>query len=115
VTLCHRNATALRPNQDQHLQILFVLNFFSIKVRNMNEIIVVIVFVGILLGFQLLSKTSKRPRAHYLKIFTAVALLILVWVFDQDGHFGPKVVLSALALAVIFKEYFLLRKSQLNS
>jgi hypothetical protein len=90
-------------------------NFHFAKLNNMNELLLVIIFVGILMASQFLSKTAKAPGARYLKIFFAVALLLLVWVFDQDGHDGPKLVLSALSLGVVFREFLLLRKAQVNS
>jgi hypothetical protein len=80
----------------------------------MNEIILLIVFTVVLLGSQFLSKKIRKPNAHYIKIFTAILLMILIWLFDKNGHYGPKIILSALALSVVFKEYFLLRKFQVN-
>jgi hypothetical protein len=80
----------------------------------MNEIFLLIVVVGILFGLHFLINRIKKPKLQYLKILVAIALLLLIWIFDRNGHFGPKLILSAIALSVLFKEFFFIRKAQVK-
>ena len=54
----------------------------------------------------------KEPRAHYIKILSGIALLLLVWIDNGDAPFGPKLILTAIAYSGIWKEYLSLKKNK---
>jgi hypothetical protein len=76
----------------------------------MNEIILLIIVVAIFIGVQFLMKGIKMPLLSYVRISAAILLLALVWLRNENGNIGPKIILSAIGLATFIKEYFSLRK-----
>jgi hypothetical protein len=69
----------------------------------MNEAMLIIVFCCLLLCSQFLYARMKKPQKHFFSIGAAIALLVLVWLFSGSASFGPKVLLTALALTSIYK------------
>ena len=80
----------------------------------MNEVMLIVVVVVLIIGVQLLVARLKKPLLNYVKIIAAIGILILIWVFGGDSSFGPKLILSALALTTLWREYFSLKKLQDN-
>ncbi len=78
----------------------------------MSEIILVVIVLVILFGAQVLVNKIKRPLLHYIRIFAAIALILFVWIFGTEGSISVKVILSALVLTSLYKEYISIRKFQ---
>lgn len=78
--------------------------------KHMNELFLVIIVIGLLFGTQFILRKAKRPLLSYIKIFAAIVLLVLIWVFGGESRIFVKVILSAIALTSIFKELISLRK-----
>jgi hypothetical protein len=56
---------------------------------------------------------SRRYHgSNYLKILSAIALLLLVWVGGVDAFLGPKLILSAIAFTAFWKGYLSLTKKK---
>ena len=74
------------------------------------ELIFIILFVltYLILCFYLI-KTKERGE-RYTKILSGIALLILAWGFGSGAPFGPKLILTVLALNTLWKEYLYFRK-----
>ena len=71
----------------------------------MNEILLFIAVAIVLIASQFLVKRIKAPLLHYVRASNAIALLVLVWASNTDGRLSVKVILSALMLGVLFREY----------
>lgn len=82
---------------------------------NMNEIILIVVFVIILFGLQLFTKQIKKPLIHYIKISAALAMLILIWIFGGTGNIPFKAILSILVVTSLYREYLAIKKLQSNN
>jgi len=80
----------------------------------MNELVLFIVVASILLISQMLVSKFKKPMLHYIRISVSIALLVLVWFFSGDHHIPIKVVLSAISLTVLYREYINLKKAKAN-
>jgi hypothetical protein len=80
-----------------------------------TEILLIVVSIIILIGIHLLIKRVKRPYQNYIRIGSAVVLLLLAWVFKGDGGIGPKLILSAVAISSLYKEYLALRTPHPNN
>jgi hypothetical protein len=59
---------------------------------------------------QFLLNRVKAPMAHYVKIFSVIALLILVWVGGDDAPFGPKLILTTIACSSLWNGYLSLKR-----
>ncbi len=75
------------------------------------------IFFIILLGIALLTlqfflTRIKTPKSRYVKIISAIALLILVWIGGTDASFGPKLILSTIAFTRLWKEYLSYKKNK---
>jgi hypothetical protein len=79
----------------------------------MNEAILFTTVVMTLLFAQFLINRIKKPLSHYLKIISAIALLILVWVFGDEAKLPVKVILTTIMLTVLYKEYLSIKKASL--
>lgn len=80
-----------------------------------SEIILIIIAIAIFAGIHFGLKKIKKPYQNYIRIGSAIALLLLAWVFGGDGGMSYKLILSAVAISSIYKEYLSLRKPQPNS
>lgn len=81
----------------------------------MNEVILFIGFAVILFsGYFLLRKISK-PTISYIRISMAVAMLVLVWWDWDERNQAPQYILTALAVASLIREFFVIRKFQKNA
>ena len=78
----------------------------------MNEIILSIVVIVILLGSQFLINRIRRPLLFYIRILSAIALLLLIWLFGGDSNIPVRVILSVIALTSIYSGYLTLKKFQ---
>lgn len=78
----------------------------------MNETILLIVLFIVFLAIQVLVSLYESPVSKYLKIASPAVLLVLVWFFAPGSAFGPKLILSGLALSAIVKEIANLQKSR---
>jgi hypothetical protein len=71
--------------------------------------IILFVVTYLLLGVYLIR--TKQHGGHYIKILSGIALLILAWgLGPTNAFFGPKLILTALALTTFWKEYLYFRK-----
>ena len=77
----------------------------EIKFILMNELILFIVsFIFLFLIPAALSRL-KYPLQSYIKITSALLLLIFAWVFESsDNQIWPRLMLSAISLSVITRE-----------
>ena len=81
----------------------------------MNEILLVIVVIVLLLGFQLIFvRIIKKPLLHYIRILSAIALLILIWLFAKDSNIPVRIILSIIALSSVYKEFRSLKEFRSN-
>ena len=72
-----------------------------------------IILIGIcFLTIQFFLAQIKDTGAHYGKIFSGIALLLLVWIDTSEAPFGPKLILTAIAFSAIWKGYLSLKKSK---
>jgi cell division protein FtsB len=76
----------------------------------MNEITLFIIVIIILILPQFLMRENKKPSVVYIRIISAIALLILVWVFGDEGKLSVKLILSALILTSLHKQFVSLKK-----
>jgi O-antigen ligase len=81
----------------------------------MNEIILIIIFLAILFGLQLLISRIKKPLLFYIRISSAIALLLLVWLFGGDSDVSVRVILSAIALTSVYNGYLSVKQFQTGS
>ena len=77
----------------------------------MSEVIIIAVVIVLLLFPQFLIKRIKKPLSVYIKIVSAIAFLVLIWFFGDDGKWAVKVILSAVMLTVLYKEYLSIKKA----
>jgi hypothetical protein len=70
--------------------------------------LILFVLAYLILCFYLIR--TKAFGERYTKILSGVALLILVWGLGPDAPFGPKLILTVLALNTLRKEYLHFRK-----
>jgi hypothetical protein len=71
----------------------------------MNEIILFFAVAAVIIAAQFLMKGLEKPLLTYIRVFAAIGILILIWAFNAEGRLGVKIILSALMLSVLFKEY----------
>jgi hypothetical protein len=77
----------------------------------MIEVILIIVFLAILVGGQLLINRVRKPLVYYIKICSALGLLVLVWLpGDAGGNPAVKVIISAIALTSLYTGIISLKK-----
>ena len=76
----------------------------------MNEFMLIIFFISLLISSYLMANLVKRPVSTYIRIAASVALLILVWFFADNAPFGPRIILSGIALTSIVREFIFLTK-----
>jgi hypothetical protein len=82
--------------------------------NSMNEIILIIIFLAILFGLQIVINQIKKPLVYYVRISSAIALVLLVWLFGGDNNIPVKVILSVLALTGLYNGYLSIKKIQSN-
>lgn len=77
----------------------------------MEDIFFIILFgiCFLLLCFYL---AYKEQGENYMKLLAGVALLSLVWIGGANDAFGPKLMLTGLAISAIYKGYTLLKKNR---
>ncbi len=75
----------------------------------MQELLLFIIVIGVLLIFNFDVKQLKSPALHYIQIVASLGLLALIWLFSENGNYGPKAILTALALGSIIKQLFTLK------
>jgi hypothetical protein len=68
-------------------------------------------------SYKYLRIINKKPPVfdRYIKILSAIALLVLAWLISDNSLIGPKIILSVLALTSLFKETAALIKIRLLS
>jgi len=77
----------------------------------MNEILLVIITIALLVLPQFLMPVVKKSTSKYIKIVATVILLTLVWVFGNEGKWPVKIILSAIAMTALLKEYLSQKQS----
>lgn len=78
----------------------------------MDEVILIIAFVGILFGVIFLLRKIPRPAIHYIRIAMAVLLLALAW-WDRganDNKWVTQIIITLLATSSLVREFFNLKK-----
>jgi cellobiose-specific phosphotransferase system component IIC len=55
----------------------------------------------------------KKPLSGYIKIVSAIAFLAFIWFFGNEGKLSVKVILSAIMLTVLYREYMSFKKAPL--
>lgn len=76
----------------------------------MNEAILFTAVVMILLFAQFSISRIKKPLSHYIKIISAIALLVLIWIFGNEGKLPVKVILTVLMLTALYRQFVSLKK-----
>jgi uncharacterized membrane protein YjjB (DUF3815 family) len=77
----------------------------------MIELVLIIVFLAILIGGQLLITRVRKPLVYYIKICSALGLLVLVWLPGDAGSSpAVKVIISAIALTSLYTGFASLKK-----
>jgi hypothetical protein len=64
----------------------------------MSELALIVLFLSILFGSQLLISRIKKPLLFHIRICSAIVLLVLVWLFGRDSNIGAKIILSIIAV-----------------
>ena len=77
----------------------------------MNELVLLIIVITLLVLPSLLIKGSKKPLLSYIKMGSVFILLLLVWGLGNEGKWPVKIILSAIAITALFKEYMSLKKT----
>ena len=78
----------------------------------MNEIILFIIVIIVLVGSQFLLKGIKAPTIHYVRIFAAVVLLLLIWLSKHNGTTPIKIIISSVVVSYAIKEIYLIRRTK---
>lgn len=76
----------------------------------MKELILLVAVAVLLFIPQLVLLKVQRPRLSYIRITSAVFLMILIWLFGGDSPVAVRVILTVVALTSSFKEVLYLRK-----
>jgi hypothetical protein len=76
----------------------------------MNETILILIFIAILFGSQLLLRRIKRPLIHYIRFAMFITLILLAWWPDEDRKNYEAIFLTGLAIYGIWNEIIELRK-----
>lgn len=76
----------------------------------MQELLLFIIVIAVLIVSTLAVKQLKRPALQYIHITVSLGLLALIWVFSENGNYGPKTILTAVALGSTFKQVLNLNK-----
>ena len=76
----------------------------------MNEAILLFMVITLLVLPAFFIKSAKKSLMSYIKIASVFILLLLIWLFDNEGKLSVKVILSALAITVLYREYLSLKK-----
>jgi len=75
----------------------------------LNEILLVIAFIGALVIPSLLLKRVRQPLNTYIKLASGLLLLALVWFFADEGSLPVKVIFTTVVVSSAIKtikDYF---------
>jgi hypothetical protein len=80
------------------------------KISAMNESILFLVVAVLLFSTQIAFRQVKKPMVFYVRILAALTLLLFVWIINKNSNLAPKILLSAIALTSLYKEYISAKK-----
>ncbi len=80
----------------------------------MNEILLVILVLIALVGTHFLVRKLSQKSRFYLKLASAVLLLLLIWLTYNNEHLPFRILLSVLALSSLYKELLSLGKADVE-
>lgn len=80
----------------------------------MNEIILIILSIAILITIPLAVNKLKTPFQSYVRICSALLLVLFAWLMIPTGSNWLKIMLSSLVVSVIFKETKKLQEQKEN-
>lgn len=82
----------------------------------MNEIFLIFLSIAILITIPLAINKLKTPSQSYVRICSALLLVLFAWLMIPTGSNWLKIILSSLALSVTIKEIkkLQLRKENVN-
>jgi hypothetical protein len=63
-----------------------------------NEILLIIVVLGILIAIPSMAKHIKRPIASYIRFTGGLFLLVFAWFYSDSDRLLPKLVLTGIAV-----------------
>ena len=80
----------------------------------MTEYVLLGVVLLILIGTHFLLKKIKNPSLFYIKLITAIGLILLIWLYNPEKNKAIRIVMTVIVAASLYKEYLSMKKIKSN-